>query len=140
MQMLRTSNWSSALRRAMLLAGLAVVLVVALPATASGSKAGPSRSQAKAATCGEDYSPVLIKSFSPKQGAPGRWIVIKGRRLNSVDLVFFFSGEGYDPVEFFHLDNNHIGTYVPDWAETGFLFIEDTGCSEAYSPSKFVVV
>jgi hypothetical protein len=140
MKMLRTSKWSSALRGATLLAGLTVILIVVLPATASGSKAGPSRSQVKAAPCGEDYSPVLIKGFSVKQGAPGRWIVIKGRRMDLVDMVEFFNGEGYDPVKFLHLDNQHIGTYVPDWAATGFLYIADIPCSWAYSPSKFVVV
>ena len=139
MKMPCTPNWSSALRRALLLAGLTVGLVVVLPATAFGSKAGPSRSQVKAVPCGEDYSPVLIKGFSTKQGAPGKWIVIKGKRMSLVDEVEFFNGEGYDPVKFWILDNQHVGTYVPGWAATGFLLVADIPCSHAYSPSKFVV-
>jgi len=133
MHMLRTSKWSPAVRRAMLLAGLAGVLVVALPATASASPAGKSGTKT---VCGES---VILKSFTPKQGTTDRWVVIKGKHLDSVDYVWVSYGEGYDTVDFWTLDNDHIGFYIPYWAETGRLGIEEIGCSSDWSQKKLVI-
>jgi hypothetical protein len=117
----------------MMLAGLAVVLVVALPATASGLPAGKSGTKA---ICGDN---VILKSFSPKQGDVDRWVVIKGKHLENADTVWVFDGEGFDFVKFWTLDNEHIGFYIPPWAETGPLGVQETLCSSSYSQKKLVI-